>query len=885
MRRRGWLALATAMLMAAVPTTRAAGDGTAGANGLFLNILPSGQGKSVNAVEAAEFEATGKYPAHFVDQLGMYDSLPTQADQVTDSNLRDYFKDESFGVAPGNIERTETPEPGLTIAWDTWGVPHIQGQTREEAMFGTGYAAAEDRLFMMDVLRYVGRGRLSELLGPTDDDFAMDRATYLAAGYSESELKTQVRRLTKFGAVGRQVIRDGQQYIAGINQRIQEDLADPDKMPAEYPALQILPQNWEPADLVAVAVVIQAEFAGGGGNELLNAVFKTDAEQTLGTKEGDALFQDLREREDPEAPTTADTAFPYMTPGPVDPNAVAVPDAGTVAPYDPLTLTPQGGGSGPKSGRLTPGRLNPHVAFRQALTRIGLKMPDAESNWLAVNADRTRDGHPIAVMGPQVGYFIPQILMDMDVHAPGLDARGATFPGISLYVLLGRGPNFAWSATSGESDEIDVRAEKLCDPGGGDPGPDSTYYEFNGRCVSMYTRQDQWVSKPTPGGPGQPTLVQANVQRTVHGPVIARAQVAGAPVAYVSQRSTFGAELDSATSFEMLNSDSVHDVASFQRAMSHETGSFNWLYVDDQHVGYYHSGLYPVRAAGVDTDLPSWGTGQWEWQGFVPPSQHPQAVDPSKGWIDSWNNKPAPKWEASDANYNFGPVHRVQMLSSRLADRVPQGNMTPADMVKVMADAATVDLRGQEVMPAVLRAIGSDPGLQQYLDIMRQWVDSGAHRIDRDGNGQYDDQAAVALMDTWWTPMVTTMFSSTMGRGDLFEQFPMAFDDQNRTLGLGSSFQDGYYGYVQKAVRMALGEGVAQPYQVLTCGDGTLEGCRSALIDSLQQAIDKLGPDPSTWNADEAGDAIVYEAVGLITLDPQPWQNRPTFQQVVQVGG
>src|SRR5207248_2016343 len=209
--------------------------------------------------------------------------------------------------------------------------------------------------------------------------------------------------------------------------------------------------------------------------------------------------------------------------------------------------------------------LDPRLAFQQALARIGLAMPHAESNWLAVNADHTSTGHPIAVMGPQVAYFIPQILMDMDVHAPGLDARGATFPGISLYVLLGRGPDFAWSATSGESDEVDVRAEKLCDPNGGQPSPDSTYYVYRGQCVAMYTRTDQWVSKPTPGGPGVPTLVQANVQRTIHGPVIARATVADGPVAYVSQRSTFGAELDSAVSFEQLNSDAVHDVASFDR--------------------------------------------------------------------------------------------------------------------------------------------------------------------------------------------------------------------------------------------------------------------------------------------------------------------------------
>jgi hypothetical protein len=47
--------------------------------------------------------------------------------------------------------------------------------------------------------------------------------------------------------------------------------------------------------------------------------------------------------------------------------------------------------------------------------------------------------------------------------------------------------------------------------------------------------------------------------------------------------------------------------------------------------------------------------------------------------------------------------------------------------------------------------------------------------------------------------------------------------------------------------------------------------------------VAELGPDPATWDAKEAGDSILYTAVGLITLDPQPWQNRPTFQQVVQV--
>jgi hypothetical protein len=47
--------------------------------------------------------------------------------------------------------------------------------------------------------------------------------------------------------------------------------------------------------------------------------------------------------------------------------------------------------------------------------------------------------------------------------------------------------------------------------------------------------------------------------------------------------------------------------------------------------------------------------------------------------------------------------------------------------------------------------------------------------------------------------------------------------------------------------------------------------------------VAELGSDPSTWDADEAGDQIRFTAVGLVSVPPIPWQNRPTFQQVIQV--
>src|SRR6202020_3650032 len=106
------------------------------------------------------------------------------------------------------------------------------------------------------------------------------------------------------------------------------------------------------------------------------------------------------------------------------------------------------------------------------LTR-GLEEAGHASNWELVSKKHSADGHPIAVMGPQVGYYVPQILMEEDLHGPGIDARGAAFPGVNLYVELGHGTDYAWSASTATSDNVDTFAEQLCNPDGGKPAANS----------------------------------------------------------------------------------------------------------------------------------------------------------------------------------------------------------------------------------------------------------------------------------------------------------------------------------------------------------------------------------------------------------------------------
>jgi acyl-homoserine lactone acylase PvdQ len=57
------------------------------------------------------------------------------------------------------------PVGRATVHVDEWGVPNIEAQDPLDAARAFGYAQASERLFEMDVIRRLGQGRLSELLG------------------------------------------------------------------------------------------------------------------------------------------------------------------------------------------------------------------------------------------------------------------------------------------------------------------------------------------------------------------------------------------------------------------------------------------------------------------------------------------------------------------------------------------------------------------------------------------------------------------------------------------------------------------------------------------------------------------------------------------------
>lgn len=855
------------------------------------NILSLGQGRHLNAAEFAQLAATGEQPDYMDDQLAMYEDLVRRAPGLNGADLPMLFKDASFGVAPGDAGRTYQPRSDVTVVRDlSFNVPHVFGQTRAGTMFGAGYVTGEDRLFMMDVLRHVARGRLSEFLGASNANLASDRATYAVADYTEAELQAMGDRLKLLNpTLGQQAFDDTVAFAAGVNKFIEDALLNPALLPVEYAALQQVPLPWKQTDSIALATLIGGTFSVGGGGQLENARFLAGLEQLYSPATARAIFDDMKNANDIEAPTATETAFPNNDNPVVNPASVARPDNPTAVAAQVQSL------------RMPPSVDGPFGP-------IQLLQPKPASNAVLVDAARSTTGNPLALFGPQVGYYSPQILMEIDLQGPGVQARGAAFPGISMYVLLGRGAGYGWSATTAIGDHTDIRAVPLCEIQDGESTISG--YERDGECRPIHRRTDTWLAKPSAGGiPGEPIngdeiVVTQTTERVQLGDpegrpaglgdakigpdwaiIIAKGKVGGRPVAFARQRSSYGIEVDATLSFAALhdpaNIGNLNDLA---RAFGDWFSfSFNWHLVDGDDMGFYTTGRYPVLADGVDPELPFWGDSQWDWKRFLTYAEHPQSKNESKGWIANWNNKQAPGFRASDDWFSYGSVGRVELLEAGIeAALAGDDKISPVELTKLMGIAATQDLRAFSSLEHVLAILGpqtGNPARAAAVSMLSDWLAGGAHRRDLDGDRSYDEAKPVAIMDALWNPLLDAVFQPSLGPA--LNLLPDVRDDAAGPG--GSAYLEGWYGQLEKDLRTTRGLSVAQPYSRQYCGGGSLSACRAALESALDAALSSVNlDDPNLGKALWEKDGIKFSPVGVVSQRQMHWQNRPTFQQLLE---
>ncbi|WP_285751653.1 penicillin acylase family protein [Lentzea sp. NBRC 105346] len=879
------------------------------------DVLPPGQNGNATLAEILAHKAFGTRPAHAADQLGKYDAMSSGFTGLTNEQLSDFYNDASFGVPADQVESTIKPRSDVTIVRDKKiGMAHINGTTRSGTEFGAGYAAAQDRLWLMDLFRHLGRGTLSGFAGGAPGNRALEQGFYSQIAYTEADLQAQIDRVANSGPRGQQALQDVKDYIDGINAYLTKSVHDRN-FPGEYVLTGHADSitNWndiqpfKATDMVAIASVVGGLFGAGGGGEVQSALVKLAAQNKYGATMGDQVWRAFRAQNDPEAVHTVHNgqSFPYSS-SPANPQGVALPDAGSVTPermvYDEV------GGQGTTAVAAPADQEKVRGLFEDGVLPADLATRHGMSNALAVSGAYTDTGNPVAVWGPQTGYFAPQLLMLQELNGPGLRSRGVSFAGVSMYVQLGRGVDYSWSATSAGQDIIDSYAVELCEPNGGTPTKASQSYKWRDQCLPLerLERKNSW--KPTVADgtkEGSYTLV---MWRTKYGLVTHRGTIGGKPVAYTTLRSTYLHEVDSIIGFQELNDPAaVRSAQDFQRTVAKIGYTFNWLYVDSKDAAYYNSGLNPVRKSTVDPNLPIWGQQAYEWEGwnadlntaqYTGYAQHPNALN--QDYFISWNNKPAPGYTAG--GFNYTSVHRGDLLDTRVKALVTSGKkVTRASLTKAMAEAGVADLRGEQVLPHLLRVIKtaavSDPALASTVQKLDDWVRSGALRKETaKGSKAYANAEAIRVLDAWWPllvqaefqPMGTDLYTALAGAMQIDESPSDAHGGPNATPHKGSAFQYGWWGYVDKDIRKVLGDQVQSPFPQTYCGNGVLTACRQVLLDTLKQAAAKPANQVYPGDADCAAgdqwcaDTIIHRAMGGITQDKMTWQNRPTYQQVVQ---
>ncbi|WP_329525963.1 penicillin acylase family protein [Streptomyces sp. NBC_01462] len=886
-------------------TQAAAAGGTAGlaandyCGGQCSDILPPGENGNATLAQILLNQVFGTQPDHAEDQLGPYSNLAAGYSTLTDDKINTFFNDASFGVASDQVASTTKPggRTDVTIVRDKKsGVPHITGTTRYGTEYGAGYAAAQDRLWLMDVFRHVGRGQLTSFAGGAPSNQGLEQEFWRNAPYTEADLQAQIDSATaNAGARGAQALADANAYLDGINSYI--DASDSGRyFPGEYVLTGHKDaitnagtiDHFKLTDLVALASVIGALFGSGGGGEVNNALSLLAAQSQYGVTEGTKVWESFRERNDPEAALTVHDgeSFPYAT-KPDTAQGEALPDAGSVA-QEPLVYD--------RTGSAGTAKATGASATAAATTLTSAKR--GMSNALVVSGKATASGHPIAVFGPQTGYFAPQLLMLQEIQGPGLSARGASFAGLSMYVELGRGQDYSWSATTSGQDIIDTYAVELCQ--------DDYHYLYHGTCTAMdkVERTNSW--KPTTADGTAAGSYRMQVYRTKYGPVEYRATVGGKKVAYTTLRSSYMHEADSIIGFQMLNDpDYVKSPGTFQSAVQHINYTFNWFYADSAHTAYYNSGDNPVRASGVDAEFPVWAQAAYEWQNwdpatntaaYTPASAHPNSVD--QDYYISWNNKQAKDY--TSAPWGDGSVHRGNLLEDRVKKLVAAGGVTRSALTRAMADAALADLRAEDVLPKLLQVVKSSPvtdtAAAAAVTKLSDWVTAGARRKETSaGSKTYANADAIRILDAWWPLMVKAEFAPGLGT-DLYTAFTanLPIDESPSAAHgptgahAGSSFQYGWWSYVDKDIRAVLGQpvqgGLAQKY----CGGGSLSACRDILISTLKTAAGLTaaqvypGDDQCSAGDQWCADSIVQRALGGIKHGRITWQNRPTYQQVVE---
>ena len=325
---------------------------------------------------------------------------------------------------------TITQAGEVEILRDSWGTPHVFAAAEVDGFFGLGYAAAEDRLLQMELIRRKAAGRLAEVFGANWVD--ADREARIAghAPYAP-------RAFAKLPGRWQDALRA---YAAGVNAWRE---ANAETVARRFKPLGIQPEPWTPPDCLLAA----------------RGILSLGSPFSAGPVEDSHFFREL-------VAQVGESEAVRQSGMVIDDSAAIVSEADMAKDSEVHQRLKQ-------RPRMPGFNLRPAGGAEE-----GRKMSHA---W-AVSGRKSTTGKPILESDPQLPLSSPPFFYEFHLAAGSIDARGLGIPGCPG-LFIGWNRHLAWGALALGVDSHITFLDRLT--------PDGKGYVSEGQPVAFERRLEQ----------------------------------------------------------------------------------------------------------------------------------------------------------------------------------------------------------------------------------------------------------------------------------------------------------------------------------------------------------------------------------------------------------
>ncbi len=577
--------------------------------------------------------------------------------------------------------------PGLqhevTVERDIWGIPHIRAGSLADVAEAQGYVMAQDRLWQMDLLRRVARGQLSEIVGPAaiplDQQFRLLR--FGPAAERDLALLDEESRTAM------------EAYARGVNKFIEQHQ---NKLPIEFTLLRYQPQPWRPADSLAIAGYMYQTLTNTWENELDRA--------TVTARVGADRAKDLYSQE------SAMDHFVVGDPNrPGDGSQRSGKDPDDKDEDDDMTsddVLKASAGSQERGFPDVTSALAPAIIKWVGESQRDIRNALGSNNWV-VSGDHTATGKPMLANDTHLELSVPPIWYEVHLTCPGWNVKGFTLPGAPL-VVIGHNDRIAWGFTNNRADVQDLYIETF------NPAqPDE--YKVNGKWLKAEVVDEVIHVKDTVHGHTGVTDEHLRVTITRHGPVMRRNGDTGYALRWTATEPG-----GLANTYNRLGK--AQNWKEFREIMKSVWGpAQNAVYADIRgNIGYVMAARVPIRKKGHG-EVPVPGeTDLYEWKGYIPFEELPQALNPDDGLIVTANARVVGPEYIPYLTDNWEEPYRTARIWDLVHDK---HDLRPADMLKVQTDTYSYPdvFLAEQLAPAAKIAAAKDSRTQKLIALAKDW--------------------------------------------------------------------------------------------------------------------------------------------------------------------